>query len=242
MPAMSAAEREAVQACESAAQAIQGGQPGEKDGELEMGEAEGAAEGETDAAAESRKRGAERGKPKETDRQAMPPPPTPAPPPASPSSSAAGPRELVPNFKLAGGQLPINPWEREKEMGGRTAEKAWAMYENAKSEGWMGNAIAWTELKERAIGIPLPGGVTMSVGDLMEVTKWAMSTGCVRKMSADRTTVQFADMLYPSGWKKDEERSDPSSQASSTAASPASKTQRGGKGKWSLSLGGRKGR
>ena len=45
MPAMSAAEREAVQACESAAQAIQGGQPGEKDGELEMGEAEGGSRG-----------------------------------------------------------------------------------------------------------------------------------------------------------------------------------------------------
>ena len=229
---LSAEEREAWDACEQGAQAMRGEAEGgearkEKGGEVgnqaegrereagENGEAENgeAMEGADEEEEASRKRAAERG-----GGEMLPPPPR------SPAG-ALGPQELLPDFRFAGGMMPVNPWERERDVGGRTAERVWAFYQCGKKEGWLEDELNWNEIKGKALTIGLPGMVTMSVNDFMDMVKWAIKEGCIRKTSSARTAVQFAEMLYPKGW-----RSIPSSPASSSAQSPAPKAGRNAQG------------
>ena len=127
------------------------------------------------------------------------------------------PAIITPDFKPAGGELEVNPWVRQEDVGGSDllTQHVKLVKEMLQRKGWFNKWTPWRSVNEEVFrSVRLPGGgLTMSSQQLYKVVQWAVEEGCVKKKDAGRTTVMFTDALQPAG----------RSRAGSTTASPAPK-------------------
>ena len=153
--------------------------------------------------------------------------------------SMAAPKVVPPEFKAAGGELEVNPWTRQEDVGSESdplTQLVKAVKEMLLRKGWFDKWTKWSSINDEVIrSVKMPSGLSISSQELFKVVKWASEEGCIKKQNSSRSTVMFAQVLRPAG------RSVPGSAAASPAQkrmstqmmpppAPAGKGQMGGRG------------